>query len=130
MENSRGHPIHSQRRLPNPGMAWACASHDIRTQCCVFGASGGDAARGREYVLNSASGIIIQQKSCCISGRCSIKSVATGLYLGWETGNDSITKVVKTNLPIVKSINLNGYTYSYVGVVLYNKTMHYSFYFR
>ena len=29
VENSRGHGIHSPRHLPNPIMAWACASHDI-----------------------------------------------------------------------------------------------------
>jgi len=42
-------------------------------------------------------------------------SAAAGSYLGWETGTDGITRVVKTNSPkewIVKSIDLNGYTYS------------------
>ena len=48
------------------------------------------------------------------NGRCTIKSVSAGSYLGWETGNDGVTKVVKTNLQkewIVKRIGLSGYTY-------------------
>ena len=54
------------------------------------------------------------------NGRCTINNVAAGSHLGWEMGNDGITQVVKTNLPkewIVKSINLDGYTYSYVGLL-------------
>jgi hypothetical protein len=52
------------------------------------------------------------------NGRCTIKSVAAGSYLGWETDIDGFsTCVVKTNSPkewIVKSTSPNGYTYSFV----------------
>jgi hypothetical protein len=76
----------------------------------------------RKYVLNFVSNTLIGcltkirwyqwEVEPLVNGRCTIKSVGAGSYLGWEMGSDSITKVVKTNLLkewIVKSIS--GYIY-------------------
>ena len=59
------------------------------------------------------------------NGRCTIQSISVSSYLGWETGGDGITKVVKTKSPqqwIVRSINRYMYTYVFCCTVVCSRS--------
>jgi hypothetical protein len=59
------------------------------------------------------------------NGRCTIQSISVGSYLGWETSNDGITRVVKTQSPqqwIVMSISEYMHTYVFCCAVVCSRS--------